>query len=236
MLIIPAIDIRGGRCVRLIQGDFDQETTYGDDPVAMARRWKDEGAQLIHVVDLDGAKDGTAGNLPAITRIVAEVAVPIEVGGGIRTPRYAQKLLDAGVSRVIIGTMAFEDRPALEELLVNYAPRVVVAIETKNGDIVTRGWQRTTGGDLCATALELQELGVQRILYTDVGRDGMLTEPNYKDIETLQNALKVPIIASGGVSTVASVAKLAEMGVEAAIVGKALYEGTVKLGDLQNAS
>jgi len=236
MLIMPAIDIRGGRCVRLFQGDFAKETIYGDDPVAVARRWKDEGARLIHIVDLDGAKDGVAANLPVISRIISEVGVPIEVGGGIRTVADAKRLLEAGVSRVIIGTMAFENRPALEELLRLYAPQIVVAIETKGGELVTRGWQKSTGVGLCAAALRLQKLGVQRFLYTDVAKDGTLSEPNYTEILELQATISAQIIASGGVSTVAAVRKLGSMGVEAAIVGKALYEGAVKLGDLQNAS
>lgn len=234
MLVIPAIDIRNGQCVRLMQGDFAQPTVYGADPVAMAKRWQAQGAQMLHLVDLDGAKDGRAANLPAIRRIAQEVDIPIEVGGGLRTAADAESLLAAGVTRVIVGTMAFEAKDALRELLRTSAPRIVVALETKGGQLVTRGWQKATGNDLLSTAVELEKLGVQRILYTDVAKDGTLTEPNYQEIQQLLSVISVPVIASGGVSTVAAIKTMNSLGVEAAIVGKALYEGILMLEEINH--
>ncbi len=236
MIVIPAIDIRGGKCVRLMQGDFGQQTVYGTDPVAMAKRWEAEGARLLHVVDLDGAKDGRMANLEVLKQIAAALSIPVEVGGGIRTAPDARRLLEAGVSRVIVGTMAFEDPAALQELLRTNAPGIVVALETKAGQLVTRGWQKADGRDLLVTAAALEQLGVQRFLYTDVSKDGTLTEPNYEEMGRLMKATKMPIIASGGVSTAEAVTKLAAMGVEAAIVGKALYEGKIKLSEINRVS
>jgi phosphoribosylformimino-5-aminoimidazole carboxamide ribotide isomerase len=236
MLIIPAIDIRSGRCVRLLKGDFDQQTVYGDDPVAMAKRWEAEGAQLLHIVDLDGAKDGRAANLAVIQRIVQAVGIPIEVGGGIRTAPDAKALLSAGVWRIVVSTMVFEDPAALKELLRAYARRIVVAVETKNGSVVTRGWQKAEADSLLAVAAKLQSLGVHRLLYTDVTRDGTLTEPNYAEIERLLTTVSLPIIASGGVSSLEAVQKLASLGVEAVIIGKALYEGRLTLKEAQDVS
>jgi phosphoribosylformimino-5-aminoimidazole carboxamide ribotide isomerase len=236
MLVIPAIDIRGGKCVRLKQGDFDRQTTYDTDPVAVAKRWEAEGAKLLHIVDLDGAKDGISANLAVIRKIAQSLAIPVEVGGGIRSIQAAETLLSSGVARVVLGTMAFEDRTSLKTLLKKYAPRIVVALETKDGKLVTRGWQQSVGGDLLATAQELQNTGAQRFLYTDVTKDGMLTEPNYKEIANLVQALSVPIIASGGVSILETIKKLRAIGPEAVIVGTALYEGTLNLKEANNVS
>ncbi len=235
MIVIPAIDIKDGECVRLVQGDFDQQTVYGDDPLAMAKHWEAEGAQMLHVVDLDGAKDGSERNRKVIQSIATKLAIPVQVGGGIRTPGDANDLIVFCVSRVIIGTMAFEDRDLLQESLKDFGPKIVVAIETKNGKLVTHGWQNEVAGGLIETAKELEAIGVQRLLYTDVGRDGMLGEPNYSDLEALVNSVNIPIIASGGVSSVEAVQKLDALGVEGAIVGKALYEGKVTLQELNDA-
>lgn len=236
MLVIPAIDIRAGKCVRLKQGDFERQTIYDTDPVAVAKRWEAEGANMLHIVDLDGAKDGISANLSVIREIARSVAIPVEVGGGIRSAQAAETLLSAGVDRIVLGTMAFEDRGSLKTLLKNYAPQVMVALETKGGNLVTRGWQQDAGGDLLATAQELQGIGVQRFLYTDVAKDGMLTEPNYKEIANLVQNLSVPIIASGGVSTIETIKKLRILEPEAVIVGTALYEGTLSLKEANNVS
>ncbi len=236
MLIIPAIDIRAGKCVRLKQGDFDRQTIYDADPVAVARRWEAEGAKMLHIVDLDGAKDGVSANLPVIREIAGAITIPIEVGGGIRSIQAAEMLLSAGVDRIVLGTMAFEDKDSLKTLLENYAPRIVVALETKGRKLVTRGWQQDAKGDLLATAQELQGIGVQRFLYTDVAKDGMLTEPNYTEVASLVQKLSVPIIASGGVSTLETIKKLRATGPEAVIIGTALYEGTLNLKEANNVS
>jgi len=234
MLILPAIDIRGGKCVRLVQGDFARMTKYGDDPVAMAWRWEAEGARMLHVVDLDGAKDGTSANLGAILKIVNTVGIPVQVGGGIRTREAAAALLNAGVDRVVLGTLAFEDAAGLRALVEEFDGRIVVALETKAGALVTRGWQQSAAGELLAAAREFEGLGVRRFLYTDVGRDGMLTEPNFDELGRLMQAVTAGVTASGGVSTAAAVRRLAAMGAEAAIVGKALYEGRVKLAEVND--
>lgn len=236
MLIIPAIDIRAGKCVRLKQGDFERQTIYDTDPVAVAKRWEAEGAKMLHVVDLDGAKDGISANLSVIRKIAQSVTIPVEVGGGIRSTQAAEMLLSAGVDRIVLGTMAFEDRASLKTLLKDYAPQVVVALETKDGKLVTRGWQQAAGGDLLAAAQELQDIGVQRFLYTDVAKDGMLTEPNYKEIANLVQKLSVPIIASGGVSTIETIKKLRAIGPDAVIAGMALYEGVLSLKEANDVS
>lgn len=236
MLVIPAIDIRDGKCVRLKQGDFERQTIYDTDPVAVANRWEAEGAKMLHIVDLDGAKDGTSANLPVIREIARSISIPVEVGGGIRSVQAAEALLFSGVARVVLGTMAFEDRGSLKALLENYAPQIVVALETKGGNLVTRGWQQDAAGDLLTTAQELQGIGVQRFLYTDVAKDGMLTEPNYAEVANLVQKLSVPIIASGGVSTLETIKKLRAIGPEAVIVGTAFYEGALSLKEANNVS
>ncbi len=235
MIVIPAIDIKAGKCVRLVQGDFDQQTVYGDDPLAMAKKWQAEGAEMLHIVDLDGAKDGSSRNLEAIKAIAIGLTIPIEVGGGIRSCENVKALISAGVACVVIGTMAYENREILADLLKTYGPNIIVAVETKNGKLVTRGWQQEVAGSLIETAQALEQLGVQRLLYTDVGRDGMLGEPNYDDIKALLGAVNIPIIASGGISSTEAIKKLDALGVEGAIVGKALYEGKVTLQELNNA-
>ena len=236
MLIIPAIDIRGGQCVRLTQGDFDQQTVYGTDPVAMAKHWEAEGARMLHIVDLDGAKDGRAINRDVIAQIAGAISIPVEVGGGVRTAESALALLASGVSRVIVGTMAFEGPEVLRGLLKTHATGIVVALETKDGQLRTRGWQQAADGQLVAVAQELQSLGVQRFLYTDVSKDGTMTEPNYHEIKQLQGAVTVPIIASGGISNLRAIKTLRAMGVEDAIIGKALYEGKLNLQGISDAS
>jgi len=236
MLVIPAIDIRNGQFVRLTQGDFDQQTVYGSDPVAMAKQWEAEGARMLHIVDLDGAKDGTSKNLPVILKIAQTLSIPIEVGGGIRTLEAVDALLSGGVSRVVLGTVALEDPDLLGKMLQTYAPKLAVALDTRKGKLVSRGWQKDLDDGLVETALKLEDLGVARFIYTDVVKDGTLTEPNYQEIEELVKRLKVPLIVGGGVSSTAAIKSLRAMNVEGVIIGKAFYEGKLDLREANDVS
>lgn len=234
MEIIPAIDIRGGHCVRLAQGDYARETVFGEDPAAIAQRWQAAGARRIHVVDLDGARDGRPGNDAAIKRVLSSVAVPIQLGGGIRDIATVQRYLDAGVGRVILGTAALKDGTMLADAVTRFRERIVVGVDARNGVVVTEGWLESSGVPVADFVGQLSELGVRRIVCTDVSRDGMLSGPNFGSIEDLLaqiDGLTSPlaVIASGGVSSVEHVRRLAALGVEGAIVGKAIYTGGLDL-------
>lgn len=230
MLVIPAIDIRGGKCVRLLRGDYAQETVYDDDPVAVAIRWADAGAAMIHIVDLDGARDGEPAQGDTIAEIVAAVDVPIQVGGGIRTSDHAGYLLDLGVERIVVGTAAVEQPSLVEQLLVAHsADRIVVGLDARNGYIATHGWLDTSTVLAVDLAREMAAAGVARFVYTDIDRDGTLTSPNYEEIRAM-TAHGFSVIASGGVAAADHLRELARIpGVEAAIVGRALYTGDVVL-------
>jgi len=225
---VPAVDIRGGRCVRLVQGDFSRETRYADDPSEMARHWQSQGAQWLHVVDLDGARDGVRANAAAIARLLTAVDIPVQVGGGIRSVDTARELLDAGAARVVVGTRAAEEPDALAEWIAALgADRLVVGVDARDGRVATHGW--TTVTDLTVTTLceRLAGFGVKRVVYTDVGRDGILGGPNVE--VTREVARVIGVIGSGGVSTVGHLQALAEAGAEGAIIGTALYEGRLSL-------
>jgi phosphoribosylformimino-5-aminoimidazole carboxamide ribotide isomerase len=225
---IPAIDIRGGRCVRLVQGDFGRETTYGDDPVAMARHWQDEGATRLHVVDLDGARDGVRANAALIERLIANLGIPVQVGGGVRTLDDARDLLAAGADRVVMGTTAVEHANQIRPwLLALGAERVIVAVDARGERIASRGWQNVSDLELVPFCQALADLGVQRVLYTDVARDGVLDGPNIDLTRRVAQVLNT--IASGGVSRVEHLKALAEAGAEAAVIGTALYTGALRL-------
>lgn len=235
MIVIPAIDIRNGRCVRLRQGDFTDETIYGD-PVLMAKKWESEGARLLHIVDLDGAKSGQLTNGDVIEQIVSGVSIPIQVGGGIQSEEIAAKLLVAGVKRMIIGTLALEDETTLKRLIGQYSEQIIVSLDSKNGKLAKRGWLEDATMDLIETAKALERLGVKQFIYTNVLKDGTLTQPDYQGIGTLLKSVKTPLIVAGGISSVADIEKLMKIGVEAVIVGKALYEGKVDLKEANNVS
>lgn len=236
MLIIPAIDIKNGKCVRLTQGDFESEKVYSEDPVVIAKQWESQGAQMLHIVDLDGAKNGKLENLEVIKKIAQSVAIPIQVGGGIRNKKSVQTLLSAGVSRVILGTLALENQDELKSILEDFASQIAVALDTKNGRLMKQGWLENSDQGSVVTALELEQIGVQRFIYTDIIKDGTLTEPNYKEIANLTKNIVVPVIASGGISTIASIKQLKSIGVEGVIIGKALYEGEIDLKEALNVS
>jgi phosphoribosylformimino-5-aminoimidazole carboxamide ribotide isomerase len=228
---IPAIDIRGGRCVRLVHGNFSRETIYGDDPVAMARHWQAEGATRLHVVDLDGARSGQRANADVIRRICGAMRIPVQVGGGIRDELAARQVLDAGADRVIIGTAALQE--SLQEWLQHLDPdQLIVSIDARDGMVATHGWLKTTSRSATNFARELASLGVVRVLYTDISRDGTLAGPNIEATRALVEQTRLRVLASGGVSTPADLAALAEAGAEGAIIGTALYEGRLRLKDL----
>ncbi len=227
---VPAVDIRGGRCVRLVQGDFSRETRYADDPAEMARHWQAQGAQRLHVVDLDGARDGVRANADVISRLLHAVSIPVQVGGGIRTLETARALLDDGADRVVVGTRAAEDPGALSAWLNALGPeRVVVGVDARDGRVATHGWTTLTDTGVVEFCERLAALGVQRVVYTDVGRDGILGGPNVEVTREVAGILRV--IGSGGVSSVEHLRALAEAGAEGAIIGTALYEGRLNLQD-----
>jgi phosphoribosylformimino-5-aminoimidazole carboxamide ribotide isomerase len=230
--IIPAIDVRGGRCVRLFQGDYAQETMYGEDPVAVARAWQAAGAARLHVVDLDCARAGRPVNSSVISAIVREMTIPVQVGGGIRNLESASGLLEAGVARVVYGTVALQAPEVLVAALEQHGPeRVVIAIDARDGRVAAQGWLQQTEVSALDLARRLASAGVVRVLYTDIARDGTLAGPNVEAIRRLVAETRLAVIASGGVSRAEHIRELVEAGAEAAIVGKALYTGDLLLAD-----
>ncbi len=236
MIIYPAIDIKGGRCVRLTQGRADQETVYAEDPAAVAREFSAAGSGWVHVVDLDGAFAGEPANLPVVRAIVA-AGMKVQLGGGLRTQETVARALEAGVSRVVIGTRAAESAEFVGDLVRAWGDRIAVGIDAKDGRVAVKGWVDTTGTGALDLARRMSDLGVGTIIYTDIGTDGMLTGPNFAAQEAMLNAVKSRVIASGGVSRREDVIALAELArrytnLDGVIVGKALYEGRVQLPDL----
>ncbi len=230
MQVIPAIDLRGGKCVRLYQGDYAQETVYSDDPLETALCWIDMGATRLHIVDLDGAKDGSPANLRAVERIASSVDVPLHLGGGIRDMPTARTAIEAGVSRIMLGTAAFEDSELIRTLLDEFgAESIIVTVDAKDGKVALRGWTEGTGALATDLVADMAALGVVRFLYTDISRDGTLTEPNFDGVSALVNQSDIHIIAAGGIATVAQLERLASIGAEAAIVGRAIYTGDIDL-------
>ena len=228
MEIIPAIDLRAGRCVRLTQGDFDRETVFSDDPLAIARAWQEQGGQRLHVVDLDGAAQGQPAHVYVITEIVRELAIPVQVGGGIRALNTAALWLDAGVDRVVIGTAAVRDPDMLREICQRYdSQRVVVAVDAKDGKVAVKGWTEISSVDVLDLAQEMAALGVARLLYTDIGRDGMMLGPDIQTNKRLAEETGMAILASGGVSSISDIRSLLKTGVEGIVIGRALYTGAV---------
>ncbi|MBN9387909.1 MAG: 1-(5-phosphoribosyl)-5-[(5-phosphoribosylamino)methylideneamino]imidazole-4-carboxamide isomerase [Chloroflexi bacterium] len=232
MLIIPGIDLKDGKCVRLYQGDYSQVTVFSDDPAQVGQRWRDEGAQYLHVVDLDGSKAGRPVNLEVIAQIKAASGLPVEVGGGIRNEATALELLGKGVDRVILGTAALRDPEMTGQLCQKYGEKIVIGIDARNGLVAVEGWTETSGVLATDLARQLVQLGAQRFIYTDISRDGTLTEPNYAAFTEFAQAAGKPVIASGGVARTEQVRKLAELGAEGVIIGRALYTGDVKMADL----
>lgn len=231
-IIYPAIDIRGGKCVRLVQGDYNQETVYNENPLEVAKEWEAKGASWIHLVDLDGAKAGHPVNDELVANIARSVNVPVQIGGGLRTIADVERYIEAGISRVILGTAAIEDRAFVEEVLARFGDKVAIGIDARNGYVATRGWLETSEVKAEDLAVELAAKGAKTFIFTDISRDGMMKGPNTEAIAELARISGQTVIASGGVSQMSDLKELAahaEVGVGGAIVGKALYIGNIDL-------
>lgn len=235
MLILPAIDLRNGKCVRLIQGKADDETIFSDDPVATALKWENKGAKFLHVVDLDGAFSGSSQNLEIIEKIANSLSIPIEMGGGIRDVSSVGRAFNAGVHRVILGTSALKNPDFAKEMCNLYGDRIAVGIDAKDGMVAIKGWTEVGEKTAIDFAIEMKEYGVKTIIYTDIKRDGMLTGPNLEATKNLAIAVSgVNIITSGGMSSLEDIKNLKEIehyGVAGVIIGKAIYTGDIKLED-----
>lgn len=232
MEVIPAIDLKGGLCVRLFQGDFKKEEVFSDDPVAVAKQWATSGARRLHVIDLDGAESGSPSNIRSIEKIVDHGGASVQVGGGIRSIEVARRFNSIGVDRLLLGTSAFEDPDLVHRIVGEFgADFVVVSLDARDGQLVVRGWKRKTAVSVLKMLNMMAQVGVRRFVYTDITRDGTLTQPNFEAIGELVSVVNMPIIASGGISNVDHLVHLSNLGVEGAIVGKALYTGHVSLSD-----
>ena len=229
MTIYPAIDIIDGKCVRLVQGDYSQKTTFSDSPLDVAKKWRLMGGEFIHLVDLDGAKSGDTPNFELVTRIAKALDIPVEIGGGIRNMETVDKYLQNGVFRVIIGTAAVKNPEFVREAVEKYDDRIAVGIDAKDGMAAISGWEDVSEAPALELAKQMQDYGVKSIIYTDIATDGMLGGPNIEAMREMKNNVDVEIIASGGVSSIDDVRKLKETGVEGAIIGKALYTGDIDL-------
>ena len=232
MIIYPAIDIRGGRCVRLTEGRFDAETVFADDPAEMALKWAGMGAEFLHLVDLDGALAGEGKNVPVIERILQSVNIPVQLGGGIRNLETIEKLLALGVSRLILGSAAVKNPQLVEEACKKYPGHIAVGIDAKNGDVAIEGWGKGSGVAATELAKKMAAYGVETIIYTDISRDGMLSGVNVEATAALARACGVPIIASGGVASLEDIRRVKAVeadGVQGCIIGKAIYTGAVDL-------
>ena len=230
MLLIPAIDLKDGHCVRLIQGDMDQSTTFGEDPAAMAAKWLDAGARRLHLVDLNGAFAGQPKNLSAIKSILKEVngEIPVQLGGGIRDLDTIERYIDLGIEYLIIGTAAVKNPGFLQDACSAFGGHIIVGLDAKDGKVAIDGWSKLTGQDVIETAKRFEDWGVESIIYTDIGRDGMLTGINVDATVKLAQSLKIPVIASGGLAGMADIealCKVQDEGVEGVICGRAIYTG-----------
>ena len=230
MEVIPAIDIRAGRCVRLIQGDYSKETIFADNPMEMAIKWESEGAEYLHIIDLDGAKEGSAVNMDVISKICADSAARIQVGGGIRDYETAARYMDVGVSRVIMGTSAVDRTDELERILKSIgAESLVVSVDAREGIVALDGWTRESRVTVETVVKNIEALGVKRCMYTDILKDGTLSEPNYAGVENVVSSTNMKIMAAGGIAALSQLKRMSIVGVEATIVGRALYTGDIRL-------
>ena len=230
MEVIPAIDLRLGLCVRLFQGDYQQETVFSDEPVSVALAWQEQGAPRLHLVDLDGAAGGVPVNLEVITSIIHNLTIPVQIGGGIRDIATAESLLSAGADRVVIGTAAVENPSLVEDLCQKHgSQRVVIAVDAKDGLVAIKGWLESTEVKAQDLVEQMALLGVRRILYTDISRDGTLTEPNFEANADLVRTTDMAVLASGGIATLDHVRRLVDTGAEGAILGRALYTAAFSL-------
>tara|TARA_B100000315_G_C14494351_1_gene549179 strand:- start:358 stop:1071 length:714 start_codon:yes stop_codon:yes gene_type:complete len=227
--IIPAIDLRNGNCVRLYQGDYGIETIFSDDPVEMAMEWQSLGALRLHIVDLDGAATGKLQNLNIINEIANAVLIPVQVGGGIRQMETIEELLKVGVDRVILGTTAVEDAELVKDACRRFGQSIIISLDARDGYLATHGWLKETELKTVEFVRSVLELGVRRFIYTDISRDGTLTEPNFSAIFEVVDATRFPVVASGGISSLTHLKVLKQLGVDGAIVGKALYTKQINL-------
>lgn len=234
MLVIPAIDIKGGKCVRLAQGKMDQETVYSTNPVEVAKKWQSMGAEVLHLVDLDGAVAGEPKNTETIEAIADAISIPFQVGGGIRDIEAINLYLTMGASRVILGTIALEKTWFVRDVCEKYHGQILVGVDARDGKVAIKGWEELTNKTAAELAKELEDAGVAGIIYTDISRDGMLKGPNLEGTKALALSVKIPIIASGGVSNIDDIKRLKEIesaGVVGVITGKAIYTGSLNLAE-----
>ena len=232
MEVIPSIDLKAGRCVRLYQGDFNRETVYSEDPVAVAKGWQEQGALRLHLVDLDGATQGEPANRAKIAEIIQMLSIPVQLGGGIRSLETAADLISLGADRVVLGTAAIEDPDMVGDIASRYGSgKVVVAVDARDGMVSTRGWTESTSVGVLNLAEAMAKLGVTRLLYTDISRDGTLTQPNYEANADLVAKSGMAVQASGGIASLDHIRRLKETGVEGVILGSSLYTGSVSLGE-----
>ena len=236
MQVIPAIDLRGGRCVRLRQGDYAQETVFGEDPAAMAALWEEQGATRIHLVDLDGAKVGRPVNDESVRAILARVNVPCQLGGGVRDEATIAAWLEAGLERVIVGTQALKHPAWFRSMAEKYPGKLVLGLDAKGGRVATEGWLDVSSVEASELAQQFDDLPLAALVYTDIACDGMLTGPNIPATEALARSLRVPVIASGGVGELIDLERLAATPVSACIVGRALYDGRFRLDEARRAA
>jgi len=234
MVIFPAIDIRGGKCVRLVKGDFQQETVFSDNPAAMAKKWQDQGAEYLHLVDLDGALAGSSQNLTAIREILAAVDIPVELGGGIRRMEQIETLLDMGITRVILGSVAVKNPELVREACARFGERIVVGIDAKAGIVAVEGWGESGNIGVIELAQKMKNIGVKTIIYTDISRDGTLSGVNVEATVKLAKESGIKVVASGGVKSIEDIRALKaqeSVGIEGVIAGKSIYMGTLDLTD-----
>jgi phosphoribosylformimino-5-aminoimidazole carboxamide ribotide isomerase len=234
MRIYPAIDLRDGRCVRLRQGDYSRETVFSDDPVSVARRWVEQGADRLHVVDLDGAKSGKPVNGAVIRRIVEAAGVPVQLGGGLRNEEHLTAAFDSGIRWAVLGTRALEDPVFVRNSATKYPNQIVLGIDAKDGFVATDGWLNVSRVKATALAEQLSDPNIAAIVHTDIATDGMMAGPNFAALAVMGSTVRIPIIASGGICTVQHVRQLVEAGLAGCIIGRALYEGSLDLTTLLN--
>ncbi len=231
MQIWPAIDLRGGKCVRLQQGDYNRETVFGDDPAEMAQRWVDDGAQFLHLVDLDAARDGQLANRQAVSAILKFISIPCELGGGIRDEATIRSWLDAGLSRLVVGTKALKEPEWFQRMCALFPGKLALGLDARDGYVATDGWLETSRVRATDLARQFSHLPLVSIVYTDIARDGMLSGPNFDGVAEMKAAVAVPVIASGGVTTVDDIRRLARIGVAGCIVGRTLYDGKLTVAE-----
>jgi phosphoribosylformimino-5-aminoimidazole carboxamide ribotide isomerase len=232
MLIIPAIDIKEGKCVRLREGRFSDMEIFSDDPVTVAVKWVDRGAQMLHIVDLDGARYGKLTNLLLLKQIIKKVNIPVQIGGGIRSYEEAKKLMDLGASRVILGTILWKDKLLARRLFDEFSEKIIAGIDAREGYVAIEGWRNITSVDALDFAKEMEQLGAKCIIYTDIKRDGTLISPNIENIKKMLKKISISLIASGGVASLDDIRELKKfeyLGLEGIIIGKALYKGNILL-------